>query len=162
MKDPRAIGFWNHFSGQDLEELLVVSQVTIGDGPAGVATDLRSSSSIDSGSQSDKTSDSRTSTTGTSTPEHGSDAENEKGNIITHEGFALELSKFKKGEPWSISWTADVLGSPVKMTLRSPALTKCARCWRYQADPKTENPEEEEALCGRCSSVVESLRESPD
>ena len=66
--------------------------------------------------------------------------------------FALAEWSYKS--PFNIG--SDVMFAHVY----SPQSTKCLRCWRYKAPSEAK---EEEALCQRCSSVLEDLKEEkPD
>lgn len=58
---------------------------------------------------------------------------------------------------WSYPVDFEMFGQRVKAEVYEPQLAKCVRCWKFKA-PVTMK--KEEALCGRCESVVEELRRS--
>ena len=58
---------------------------------------------------------------------------------------------------WSYPVDFEMFGQEVKAEVYEPQLAKCVRCWKFKA-PVTMK--KEEALCGRCESVVEELRRS--
>lgn len=56
---------------------------------------------------------------------------------------------------WSYKSDFQYAGFPVSAHVFAPFDSKCIRCWKYNARP---NDEIHEALCARCSEVVEGLR----
>jgi len=56
---------------------------------------------------------------------------------------------------WSYRSDFQYAGLPVSAHVFAPLESKCIRCWKYNARP---NDEFNEALCARCSEVVEGLR----
>ena len=58
---------------------------------------------------------------------------------------------------WSYPVDFEMFGQRVKAKVYEPRLTKCVRCWKFKAPVMMKK---EEALCKRCESVVEELRQS--
>lgn len=57
---------------------------------------------------------------------------------------------------WSYKVDFEIAGSKVTAHVYSPQSAKCIRCWRYAAPLEVK---ESNALCNRCESVVEGLRQ---
>ena len=72
---------------------------------------------------------------------------------------AADLPELHRAK-WSHSGKLEILGAEVQVHLYQPQLAKCDRCWKHIA-PMVEVGEQ--ALCGRCDSVLEEMRkETPE
>lgn len=169
--------FCRVFTPDDLQELLVVSRVVIEGPPASSATS--STPSLDSGSDSEDSA--APSSAGSDSPAEPSpsDSQPPEWSISSTDDVPTESQVAKQEPEPSTAFyrvkigtpseredpshgdaSISLLGAKVEVTIRAPSRQKCARCWQYNVEPAAEPTTPDQALCGRCSGVVERLGET--